>query len=572
MTHPRSGRRVARRAFLKATTAGIVGAALSRHEMAAAPSGEVLYNGIRLGSPWPPPLRSLPATPVRPPYLLNPPDVISIDVGRQLFVDDFLIEATTLSRRFHKATYYSGNPVLRPSTEWEKFDAYADRTKTRSNPAAMVFSDGVFYDPKDRLFKMWYMGGYNGNTCCVVSKDGYEWTRPAFDVKPGTNIVLGGIYRDSSTIWLDHDDADVSQRFKMAMYYDKSMLLYASPDGIHWRQRGESGPTGDRTTIFYNPFRKKWVFSIREEIATFGRVRRYWESDDLFARTKWRAGEPPLWAGADNDDPPRPDYKIVPQLYTLDAVAYESLMLGLFTIWRGEPTDREKANEICLGYSRDGFHWSRPDRAAFIPTSEHVGDWNWGNVQSAGGCCLIVGDTLRFYVSGRAGVPGTSNPGVCTTGVATLRRDGFASMSAVPATTEPVLVSGLPRGTLLTRLVRFTGGHLFVNADLGDGELRASIEDEAGRPLPNLSAPECLPVRGNSTAIRVQWKEKTALARVSRRPVRFRFHLTAGQLFSFWVADTAAGASRGYVAAGGPGFDGSRDTAGPHEAGNAARG
>jgi hypothetical protein len=24
---------------------------------------------------------------------------------------------------------------------------------------AMVFSAGVWYDPKDRLFKMWYMGG-----------------------------------------------------------------------------------------------------------------------------------------------------------------------------------------------------------------------------------------------------------------------------------------------------------------------------------------------------------------------------------------------------------------------------
>jgi hypothetical protein len=50
---------------------------------------------------------------------VSPPDVIPIDVGRQLFVDDFLIEDTTLARRFHRAEYYSGNPVLWPNTRWE---------------------------------------------------------------------------------------------------------------------------------------------------------------------------------------------------------------------------------------------------------------------------------------------------------------------------------------------------------------------------------------------------------------------------------------------------------------------
>ena len=101
----------------------------------------------------------------------------------------------------------------------------------------------------------------------------------------------------------------------------------------------------------------------------------------------------------------------MPELYNLDCVAYESVLLGLFTIFRGERGDREKPNDVCVGYSRDGFHWHRPDRRAFLPVSEHVGDWNWANVQSAGGCCLVVGDQLHFYVSGRRGVPGTNDPG-----------------------------------------------------------------------------------------------------------------------------------------------------------------
>jgi len=537
---------VNRRAFVKAAAAAAAGLAVSHAVVDAAPAGELLYNGIRLPRIWPPPLRSFARVPAPVPYLRDPPAIIPIDVGRQLFVDDFLIETTTLTRTFHQATYYSGNPVLRPVTAWEKFDEHADRTNTRPNPTAMVFSDGVFYDPQERLYKMWYMGGYNGTTCCAVSHDGIEWSRPDFGVKPGTNIVLSGIYRDSSTIWLDHDAADSSQRFKMAMWYDRSLQLYASPDGIHWTHRAQSGAAGDRTTMFYNGFRRKWVFSIRDEDGAMRRVRRYWETDDFFGGAQWRPGEPPCWVGADTADPRRSDYQVEPQLYNLDAIAYESVMLGLFTIWRGETNQREKPNDICVGFSRDGFHWSRLDRAPFIPVSERVGDWNWGNVQSAGGCCVIAGDRLHFYVSGRSGVPGTSLPGTCCTGVATLRRDGFVSMNGP--------------GLLVTRRIRFTGAHAFVNADLGDGELRVEVEDEHGRPLPGLSLDDCVPLRGEGTAMRVHWRDAGALAAAAGRPVRVRFQLTRGQLFAFWMSPTALGASHGFVAAGGPAFSGARDT------------
>jgi len=75
-------------------------------------AGEVLYNGIELPDEWPPKLERLPERPPQPPYLNQPPEVIPIDVGGQLFVDDFLIEETDLTRRFHKPVYHPANPVL----------------------------------------------------------------------------------------------------------------------------------------------------------------------------------------------------------------------------------------------------------------------------------------------------------------------------------------------------------------------------------------------------------------------------------------------------------------------------
>lgn len=71
-----------------------------------AQSGETLYNGIVLPDDWPPKLENVHVDPVTPCYLQVPPAVIPIDVGRQLFVDDFLIDSTTLQRGLHQAEYY----------------------------------------------------------------------------------------------------------------------------------------------------------------------------------------------------------------------------------------------------------------------------------------------------------------------------------------------------------------------------------------------------------------------------------------------------------------------------------
>src|SRR5438105_6076834 len=155
-----------RRDFLGLGAAAALGSLASGEE-----TGETLYNGIRLAAQWPPKLKELPTTPITPPYLDKPPTVIPIDLGRQLFVDDFLIEQTTLTRTFHLATPHKATPVLRPETEWEK---------EGKSPMAMVFSDGVWYDPKDKLFKMWYMGGYTHTVCLAFSEDGIKWTRPKF--------------------------------------------------------------------------------------------------------------------------------------------------------------------------------------------------------------------------------------------------------------------------------------------------------------------------------------------------------------------------------------------------------
>ncbi|MBN2308191.1 MAG: glycosyl hydrolase family 32, partial [Candidatus Hydrogenedentes bacterium] len=399
----------------------------------------------------------------------------------------------------------------------------------------------------------------------ATSKDGLHWERPELDIEPGTNRVLPAEYQcDSWNVVPDYHGDNPEQRYKIFVMPggEGPAMLFVSADGVHWSEPIMTGETGDRSSMFYNPFRKKWVYSLRSSWR--GRSRDYWEHDDFLLGAEWAAGEPYLWCGADRLDPPDPEIGQTPQLYNLDAVAYESIMLGIFEIHLGPPNEEcdkaglPKITELNLAYSRDGWHWHRPDRRAFI-RAERRDVWDRGYVQPVGGICAIHGDTLWFYYTGFQGDPerkgrhflenGMYDRG--STGVAFLRRDGFASMDA-----------GAAGGELVTRPVTFSGKHLFVNAAVADGQLRAEVLDEGGTPIAPFTLENCRPLSTDSTLAQVAWEGAGDLSALAGKPVRFRFHLTNGALYAFWVSRDATGRSDGYVAAGGPGYAGFLDTVG----------
>jgi hypothetical protein len=188
--------------------------------------------------------------------------------------------------------------------------------------------------------------------------------------------------------------------------------------------------------------------------------------------------------------------------------------------------------------------------------------WDRGYVQSLGNLCCVRGDKIWFYYIGFQG--NTEKPTIKghtngyydrgATGVAFLRRDGFASMDA-----------GDSEGTLMTRPVRFTGSRLFVNAVAKGGELRAEILDEAGQPLEPFTLKNSHTMRADSTLEEITWNGGGDLAALRDRPVRLRFALRNGSLYSFWISRDTSGRSDGYVAGGGPGFSGPTDTVGRAE-------
>jgi hypothetical protein len=322
-----------------------------------------------------------------------------------------------------------------------------------------------------------------------------------------------------------------------------------------------------RSTAFYNPFRKVWVFSQRTEDENGWRSRSYVEgptAEEMLAEVRYNEldtveGKSVQWVGADKLDPRHTDARFAhldPQLYTLDAFPYESIMIGQFSIWQGPENgpcgelNIQKRNDILLGFSRDGFHWDRPSRKRFIGSTWDRRSWRYGNVQSCAAGALVVGDKLYFYFSAHSAPKSRRWDTDAVSGLAMLRRDGFASMDA----------SGKP-GTLTTRPVTFKGKNLFVNVDCPEGELKVEVLDKDGDVIEPFTLANCKPVSVDKTLVQVNWKSKD-LKGLAGKPVRFRFHLENGSLYSFWVSPDKSGASYGHVGAGGPGFTGPTDTVG----------
>ena len=213
---------------------------------------EVLYNGIVLPAVWPPKNMSPQSRePMPVPYLEpeNIPAVIPVNVGRQLFVDDFLVENTTgIERRWYRPVKYSGNPILKVETELEK--------NASGNPGAAPKDGGVYWDENEHIFKMWYEAGWLNTQAYATSTDGITWERPTLGVGV-LNQIIPGYAPNSSGVVVDYD-APAYERYKIYFRPPNAEAVngiygYAaiSADGVHWNNVIQSGASGDRSTFFY---------------------------------------------------------------------------------------------------------------------------------------------------------------------------------------------------------------------------------------------------------------------------------------------------------------------------------
>ena len=490
------------------------------------------------------------------PKPLAPPAVVDVDCGRQLFVDDWVIAKTNGVVRHWNAPTKLEDPIIAPTSE----------KGGRVGTCTVATDGGLWWDPKIRKYRLWYETDWCGTMRYAESADGFAWEYPDLGVVKGSNQLFEKCSVDTFCVYPDYTKDDPYSQWNLFVSDEGCVslkdTLYAAVDGKHFKELGVAGFSGDRSTVYYDPFRARWVYSLRDYWR--GRSRRYVDSP-VFAPQKplYSSGLCERWTEIPSGN-----------LYSFTAVPYESLMVGAMELiadvpWmkHGRPDNDgcadvglPKQTRLQFSFSRDGRNYAQggPD-CALKPSGWGSGKWDTGYLSAISGLFVIRNERLWIYYSALrgdatkntdTGVPDSNDNGMYlngSIGAATLRRDGFAGMVA----------DG--EGEIVTKPLKFTGGRLFVNAECRFGTVAAEILDEKGVPVPGFALADCRELRYVDSTKRELVFKGGSLAALGDKKTSIRFRLTTATLYSFWISPSERGESRGYVAAGGPDYPGLRD-------------
>ncbi len=228
---------------------------------------------------------------------------------------------------------------------------------------------------------------------------------------------------------------------------------------------------------------------------------------------------------------------IYSEFYNLSAFPYGGQWLGFVTHFRrvdppsalfgnDEVNGVKRSNtgiiDVQLVHSRDGRHWHRcSDRSPVIPLGPHP--YDAGSIFGLCNTPVIVGDEMWMYYTAvttpHGGVAPDRQQSVAR---ASWRIDGLASLQA-----------GEKPGTIETHAFIPEGRHLFVNADIGKGRLMVEVLNAAGKTIEGYEKESCVIQNQDSVKLPIRWKNATALPAAA--PIRLKFHLENGDLYSYRI-------------------------------------
>lgn len=181
------------------------------------------------------------------------------------------------------------------------------------------------------------------------------------------------------------------------------------------------------------------------------------------------------------------------------------LYLALPTRYMGM---RSSSTDIVFATSRDGLHFDRPVKDAFIPPG--LDPAAWGNRANYAAYHIIPTSPEGISICATAGRRYT------------LRTDGFVSIHAP-----------LAGGELLTKPLVFDGKKLILNfAASAAGQIRVELQDEKGMPIPGFTLADSKPLIGNAIERTANWQGGNDLSTLAGKPVKLRFEMSDADLFS----------------------------------------
>jgi hypothetical protein len=442
-----------------------------------------------------------------------------------LFVDDYAVAGKTgVVRTYHPFQKYAGNPVMVADRAWEGANIYVYGT-------ALPNESGPGY-------RMWYHClnlGVATYALYATSADGIHWTKPvlgdvSYNGSTDNNILIpsGCFPSVMHTPW----DAAIQRTYKMIYYGGGRFYGAWSADAIHWTDSPNNPvipPVSDVGNYIWDPHTRQYVGYPKVGATVNNLARRavgYTATADF---ESWPSASLILAPDAVDD-------RWVPagtvqrtHFYGLCGFAYESMYLGFLWIFRATDVDGYYDGPIYVEIvsSHDGIHWTREegDRPPILPDGP-AGSWDYGMVFTTTQP-MVEGGTIRLYYGGFNDLHAQAKNWHGAIGLATLRKDGFASLDA-----------GATPGTITTQKIDHASGPLRVNFSAPSSSVKVEVLDESGTVLPGYSQAECNVLAGDSVDQVVTWTGHAELP-AGVAPVRLRFILQNASVYSFAAGDAA---------------------------------
>lgn len=454
----------------------------------------------------------------------RPQAVPTLTIGStpQLFVDNFIVDNTW---------------ALKQKTEHVERVFHAPR-KHAANPLLKVQGGYVCVarDPETGSFHMWYQTHIAGNdeqrtqyaVAYATSRDGLEWTVPKLGLHDwqGTkanNVVITGPRRRASGPWLLDVPVRDRRGYKFLLSYRDSdgTHLIGSNDGVHFDagsdHRIQQLHSDTQNAIVYDPHQQQYVMYCRAKAV----YRAFGEEmiDTGESRRIARIANKDLWGDwpKEAENILLPDELDVKQryhaFYGMPTKEYAGIFFGF--LWPFRWNDRIHTE---LAWSRDGIHFERhPLRARLV---DYGPADSWEDEMVFASHWVEVGDEWRIYYAGWDG-PHNVKERTGAIGLATVRKEGFISLRG-------------PRGggVVCTKVLRWPGGKLFLNADAKEGKITVRVSDPNRKPVPGLDHADCAEFKTDSTAAEVKWKGQS-IGELKDKPIRLEIFFQNSDLYSF---------------------------------------
>lgn len=458
--------------------------------------------------------------------------------AKQLFIDDLFFESSkNISLKVHPA-YKTGEKNLQREKPWESatlnwFTVMQDQGKYR-----------MWYECYD--IEGWPTGD-DTSFCYAESRDGVVWTKPklglfTYQENTETNILFrligpeGAHSRVHGTGVFKDPSAPPEARYKavsqgtftsepphpISWGSGKSYLNVAgmvSPDGLHWTRLPRSVLhefADSQYSCFWDDTLNTYILYGR--VAGHGRAIGRSQSNEFehFDSLK-------LVLQSDENDPPNSD------LYNPAAMKYpfaDRAYLMFPSLYLHDPDTLD----VRLAVSRDGVHWSWPERdVPFVPLGE-VGSYDSAVIYMGQGILRSEDELWQYY--GGSPLPHNYEGGLDTliqpdNGITysrvITRLDGYVSARA-----------GSDTGSFKTPLMIFEGDTLELNVTVHEGgSLLVGLLDENDNSISGYSTEDCIPIAGDHINAKVHWRTGTDVSTRSSKPTKMYILMTNADLYAF---------------------------------------